>query len=68
MDSHDLAKDPAGLTISKAGLGQGWVGAGHLFLPDLENKPRTLTLGLLGRESPLEQWTFCPSLPAPRRH
>ena len=66
MDSHDLAKDPAGLTVSKAGLGQGWVGAGHLFLPDLENKPRTLTLGLLGRESPLEQWTFCPSLSAPR--
>ena len=63
-----LPNTPAVLTIPKAGLGRGWAGAGHLFLPDLENKPGTLRLGLLGRESPLLQWTFCPSLPAPGRH
>lgn len=55
------------LAVSKAGLG--WAGSGlgqsTLFLPNLQNKPRTLVLGSLGRERPLKQWAICPSLCAP---
>ena len=64
---HDLAEDPGVLLCPKLGwAGLGGAGAGQLFLPDLENKPRTLVLGLLGPERPLQQWATCPSLPAGR--